>query len=96
MGSGDILQVLKFFRVEDEALDSGDSFNDSPALTALTAFSHVDKHYMCTLPQEPDQEVDQKSGENESMCDVNSDRGSECEGSSDRNPETMPSLVQIS
>merc|ERR1711966_603028 len=56
--AGDILWVFKFFRVGDEALDSGDSFDDSAALTASTTFSHVDKHYTYTLPQEPDQVVD--------------------------------------
>ena len=66
----DILWVFKFFRVEDEALDSGDNFDDATALTALTTFSHVDKHYTYTLPQEPDQVVDQEGGENGSMCDV--------------------------
>ena len=66
------------------------------ALTALTPFSHVDKHYTYTLPQEPDQAVDQEGGEDGSMCDINSDGDSECDASSDRNLETMPLFVQIS
>ena len=47
---GYILWVFKFFRVGDEALDNGDSFDDlaAAALTALTTFSHVDKHYTYT------------------------------------------------
>merc|ERR1711906_95262 len=81
--AGDILWVFKFFRVEDEALDSGDSFDDSAALTALTTFSHVDKHYTYTLPQEPDQVVDQENGEDGSMCGENSDGDGEHEESSD-------------
>jgi len=94
--AGDILWVFKFFRVGDEALDKGVSFDDSAALTALTMFSHVDKHYTYTLPQEPDQAVDQEGGEDGSMCDVNCDGNSECDDSSDRNLETVPSFVQIS
>merc|ERR1711906_52560 len=93
--AGDILWVFKFFRVEDEALDSGGSFDDSAALTVLTTFSHVDKHYAYTLPQEPDQIVDQENGEDGSMCDENSDGGSEHEKSSDEHLEDMPSFVQI-
>ena len=58
-------------------------------------FSHVDKHYMYTLPQEPDQVVGQENGEDVSMCDDNSDGGSEHEESSDENLEDMPSFVQI-
>jgi len=94
--AGDILWVFKFFRVGDEALDNGDSFDDSAALTPLTTFSHVNKHYTCTLPQEPDQVVHQEGGEDGSMCDVNSDGDGVCDESSDRNLETMPSFVQIS
>ena len=67
-----ILWVFKFFKSGDEALGSGDSFDDSAALTALTTFSHVDKNYTYTLPQEPDQVVDQENGENGSMRDDNS------------------------
>jgi len=71
--AGDILWVFKFFNVGDEALGSGDSFFDSAALTALATFSHVDKHYTYTLPQEPDQVVGQENSEDGSMCDDNSD-----------------------
>merc|ERR1711966_213103 len=92
---GDILWVFKFFKVGDEALGSGDIFDDSAALTSLTTFSHVDKHYTHTLPQEPGQVVGQENGEDGSMCDDNSDGGSVHEESSDKNLEDMPSFVQI-
>ena len=65
------------------------------ALTALTRFSHVDKHYTYTLPQEPDQVVGQENGEDGSMCDGNSDGGSEHKESSDESLGDMPSFVQI-
>ena len=53
--AGDLLRVFKFFRVGDEVLDVGDNFQVSAVLTALTTFSHIDKHYTYTLPQEADQ-----------------------------------------
>ena len=64
-------------------------------LQYLITFSHVGKHYTYTLPQEPDQLADQERHEDESMCDDNSDGGSEYDASNDRNLESMPSFVQI-
>ena len=93
--AGDVLWVFKFFRVGDEALDGGNDFQDSAALTALTAFSHIDKHYTYTLPQEADQSANQDRDEDGNMRDDNSDGGSEHEASDDVNLESAPSFVQI-
>ena len=93
--ASDILWAFKFFRVGDEALDSGDSFDDSARLTALTMFSHVDEHCTHTLPQERDQ-GGQGGGEDGTVCDDNYDADSDYEESSNKNLDKMPSFVQIS
>jgi len=75
--------------------DGGNNFQDSAALTALATFSHIDKHYTYTLPQETDQSTNQDRDDDGNMCDDNTDGGSEHEASDDVNLESAPSFVQI-
>ena len=87
--------VFKPFRVGDETLGSDDRFNDSGALTALTTFNCVDKHYTYTLLQETNQLANEENINNESMCNDDIDECDEDKMSHGKNLETMPSFVQI-